>query len=170
MNAAPILNTVAYLVKNFAPEERGHGVPEARDAFHYNKGIIRPVVALIKSLASAISIGSGGSVGREGPIIQIGSSFGSSLAQMLRLPVWERMTPIACGAGGGIAATFNTPVGGVSFAVEITMHEVSARTLVPVTISTVIRPSSFRLSRRSISESGTRSCCCPTSDLRFWPG
>jgi CIC family chloride channel protein len=136
---APVLGAVvvAYLVKNFAPEARGHGVPEVMDAIHYNKGIIRPVVAVIKSLASAISIGSGGSVGREGPIIQIGSSFGSSLAQMLRLPAWERMTLVACGAGGGIAATFNTPVGGVLFAVEIIMHEVSARTLVPVTISTV---------------------------------
>lgn len=128
---------VAYLVTNFAPEARGHGVPEVMDAIHYNKGIIRPVVAVIKSLASAISIGTGGSVGREGPIIQIGSSFGSTLGQLLRLPAWERMTLIACGAGGGIAATFNTPVGGVLFAVEIMMHEVSARTLVPVTISTV---------------------------------
>jgi chloride channel protein, CIC family len=128
---------VAYLVKNFAPEARGHGVPEVMDAIHYNKGIIRPIVAVIKSIASAISIGSGGSVGREGPIIQIGSSFGSTLSQLLRLPVWERLTLIACGAGGGIAATFNTPVGGILFAVEIMMHEVSARTLVPVTISTV---------------------------------
>ncbi len=136
---APVLGAlaVAYLVTNFAPEARGHGVPEVMDAIHYNKGIIRPVVAVIKSLASAISIGSGGSVGREGPIIQIGSSFGSTLGQMLRLAAWERMTLIACGAGGGIAATFNTPVGGVLFAVEIMMHEVSARTLVPVTIATV---------------------------------
>jgi CIC family chloride channel protein len=136
---APILGAVAvaYLVKNFAPEARGHGVPEVMDAIHYNKGIIRPVVAFIKSIASAISIGSGGSVGREGPIIQIGSSFGSTLAQALRLHAWERMTLIACGAGAGIAATFNTPVGGVLFAVEIMMHEVSARTLVPLTISTV---------------------------------
>jgi chloride channel protein, CIC family len=128
---------VAYLVQTFAPEARGHGVPEVMEAIHYQKGVIRPVVAVIKALASAISIGSGGSVGREGPIIQIGSSFGSTLAQMLRLAAWERMTLVACGAGGGIAATFNTPVGGVLFAVEIMMHEVSARTLVPVTIATV---------------------------------
>lgn len=136
---APVLGAlvVAFLVKNFAPEARGHGVPEVMDAIHYKKGIIRPMVAVIKALASAISIGSGGSVGREGPIIQIGSSFGSTFAQVLRLPTWERLTLIACGAGGGIAATFNTPVGGVLFAVEIMMHEVSARTLVPVIISTV---------------------------------
>ncbi len=67
---APVLGAlaVAYLVKTFAPEARGHGVPEVMHAIHYNKGIIRPVVAVIKSLASAISIGSGGSVDREGPI------------------------------------------------------------------------------------------------------
>ena len=79
------------------------------DAIYYNKGVIRPIVAVVKSLASALSIGSGGSVGREGPIIQIGSSFGSTLGQLLRVPVWQRITLIAAGAGAGIAATFNTP-------------------------------------------------------------
>jgi CIC family chloride channel protein len=136
--AVPVLGAlaVAVLVQNFAPEAKGHGVPEVMDAIHHNRGVIRPVVALIKSLASALSIGSGGAVGREGPIIQIGSAFGSSLGQWLRVPVWQRVTLIAAGAGGGIAATFNTPVGGILFAVEITMQEVSARTLVPVAIAT----------------------------------
>jgi CIC family chloride channel protein len=135
----PVLGAagVAFLVTHFAPEAKGHGVPEVMDAIYYNKGVIRPVVALIKSLASALSIGTGGSVGREGPIVQIGSSFGSTLGQVLHVPVWQRATLIACGAGAGIAATFNTPIGGVLFAVEIMLHEVSARTLVPVTISTV---------------------------------
>jgi chloride channel protein, CIC family len=128
---------VAFLVKNFAPEAKGHGVPEVMDAIYYHKGVIRPVVAVIKSLASALSIGSGGSVGREGPIVQIGSSFASTLGQYLRLPAWQRITLIAAGAGAGIAATFNTPVGGVLFAAEVILHEVSARTLVPVTIATV---------------------------------
>ncbi len=134
----PVLGAagVAFLVGNFAPEAKGHGVPEVIDAIYYNKGVIRPVVAVIKSLASALSIGSGGSVGREGPIIQIGSSFASTLGQVLRVPVWQRITLIAAGAGAGIAATFNTPIGGVLFAVEIMLHEVSARTLVPVTIAT----------------------------------
>ena len=134
----PVLGAVgvAWLVKTFAPEAKGHGVPEVMDAIYYNKGVIRPVVAAIKSIASALSIGSGGSVGREGPIIQIGSSFGSTVGQWLRLPAWQRITAIAAGAGGGIAATFNTPVGGILFAVEIMMHEVSARTLVPVAIAT----------------------------------
>jgi CIC family chloride channel protein len=127
---------VAFLVTNFAPEAKGHGVSEVMDAIYYKKGVIRPIVALIKSLASALSIGSGGAIGREGPIIQIGSSFGSSVGQILKMPVWQRITLIAAGAGGGIAATFNTPIGGVLFAVEIMLHEVSARTLIPVAIST----------------------------------
>ncbi|MEJ2261837.1 MAG: chloride channel protein [Anaerolineales bacterium] len=134
----PVLGAfgVAFLVKNFAPEAKGHGVPEVMDAIYYSRGIIRPVVAVIKSVASALSIGSGGAIGREGPIIQIGSSFGSTLGQLIPMPVWQRLTLIAAGAGGGIAATFNTPVGGVLFAVEIMMHELSVRTLVPVTIAT----------------------------------
>jgi CIC family chloride channel protein len=127
---------VAFLVKNFAPEAKGHGVPEVMDAIYYNKGVIRPIVAVVKSVASALSIGSGGSIGREGPIIQIGSSFGSTIGVLLRMPVWQRITAIAAGAGGGIAATFNTPIGGVLFALEIMMHEVSVRTLAPVAIST----------------------------------
>ncbi len=127
---------VTWLVQTFAPEARGHGVPEVMDAIYYNKSIIRPVVALIKSLASALSIGSGGSVGREGPIIQIGSAFGSSVGQWLRLPAWQRTTLIAAGAGAGIAATFNTPIGGVLFAAELLLHEISVWTLVPVVIAT----------------------------------
>jgi CIC family chloride channel protein len=104
---------VTFLVQNFAPEAKGHGVPEVMDAVYYHKGIIRPVVAVIKSLASALSIGSGGSVGREGPIVQIGSSFGSTLGQIIRIPVWQRITLIGAGTGGGIPATFNTPIVGV---------------------------------------------------------
>ncbi|MGB8342236.1 MAG: chloride channel protein [Chthoniobacterales bacterium] len=136
----PVLGAVmvAFLVKTFAPEAKGNGVPEVMDAIYYHGGRIRPVVALVKSLASALSIGSGGSAGREGPIIQIGSSFGSTIGQLLRLPAWQRTTLIAGGAGAGIAATFNTPVGGVLFALEIMMREVSVRTLVPVAIATAM--------------------------------
>jgi chloride channel protein, CIC family len=128
---------VTLLVQKFAPEAKGHGVPEVMDAIYYNKGIIRPIVALIKSLASALSIGSGGSVGREGPIVQIGSSFGSTIGQLIHMPVWQRITLIGAGTGGGIAATFNTPIGGVLFALELMLHEVSARTIIPVAICTV---------------------------------
>lgn len=135
---APVVGglLVVWLVKTFAPEAKGHGVPEVMDAIYYHCGIIRPIVVLVKALASSINIGSGGSVGREGPIIQMGAAFGSSLAQWLRLKEWQRLGLIAAGAGAGIAATFNTPISGILFAVELILVEVSARTLVPVMIAT----------------------------------
>ncbi|MGA8276624.1 MAG: chloride channel protein [Rhodanobacteraceae bacterium] len=129
---------VTFLVKNFAPEAKGHGVPEVIDAVHFKRGVIRAPVALIKALASSISIGSGGAVGREGPIIQIGATFGSILGQWVRIPEWQRLALIACGGAAGIAATFNTPLGGVLFAAEILLVEISARTLIPVMIATGI--------------------------------
>lgn len=127
---------VVFLVKNVAPEAKGSGVAEVMDAIFYHKGKIRPIVAVIKSLASALSIGSGGSIGREGPIIQIGSTFGSAISQIFKISIRQRITLIGAGAGAGIAATFNTPVGGVLFTVEMLLHEASARSLVPVAIST----------------------------------
>ncbi|MGB7127286.1 MAG: chloride channel protein, partial [Methylovirgula sp.] len=89
----PVVGAIAvtFLVKNFAPEARGHGVPEVMDAIYYKGGVIRPVVAIVKSLASAISIGSGAAVGREGPIIQIGSGLGSTLGQIVRMPAGQRI-------------------------------------------------------------------------------
>jgi len=127
---------VVFLVNNFAPEARGHGVPEVMDAIFYKEGRIRPAVVVVKSLASALAIGSGSSVGREGPIIQIGSALGSNFAQLLRLEAWQRITLVAAGAGAGIAATFNTPIGGVIFAIELMMPEFSTRTFLPVALST----------------------------------
>lgn len=129
---------VAFLVSRYAPEAKGHGVPEVIDAIYYQRGIIRPIVAVVKALASSISIGSGGSVGREGPIMQMGSSFGSMIGQGFKSENWQRITLIACGAGGGIAATFNTPLGGILFALEIMLPEWSARTIIPVSIATAI--------------------------------
>jgi chloride channel protein, CIC family len=127
---------VTFLVTTFAPEARGHGVPEVMDAVYYRAGIIRPVVALIKSLASALAIGSGAAASREGPIIQIGSALGSTLGQIVPMLAGQRITLVAAGAGAGIAATFNTPIGGVMFAIELMMPEVSVRTFLPVAIST----------------------------------
>ncbi len=126
---------VVWLVRRFAPEARGHGVPEVMDAIHHRGGAIRPRVALVKALASALSIGSGGAVGREGPIVQIASTLGSALGGLARLPAWQRVTLVASGAGAGIAATFNTPIGGLLFAVELMLTEVSHRTLVPVALA-----------------------------------
>ena len=116
---------VVFLVESFAPEARGHGVPEVMDAIYYKEGRIRPVVAAVKSLASALSIGGGAAVGREGPIIQIGASLGSTFGQLIRMEIWQRITLVAAGAGAGIAATFNTPIGGVMFAIELMLPEVS---------------------------------------------
>ncbi len=135
---SPVLGglVVVYLVERFAPEAKGHGVPEVMDAIYYKRGNIRGIVALIKSLASALSIGSGASVGREGPIIQIGSALGSSFSQAIGLSAGQKITLLSAGAGAGIAATFNTPLGGVLFAIEILLPEVSNRTFLPVVIAT----------------------------------
>ncbi len=127
---------VVFLVQRFAPEAKGHGVPEVMDSVFYKGGNIRGQVALIKSLASALSIGSGAAVGREGPIIQIGAALGSAFSQAIRLSTWQKITLLSAGAGAGIAATFNTPLGGVLFALEILLPEVSNRTFLPVVIAT----------------------------------
>ena len=134
----PVIGSMAvtFLVARFAPEARGHGVPEVMDAIYYQGGVIRPVVAIVKSLASAIAIGTGAAVGREGPIIQIGAGLGSTLGQIVRMQAGERIVLVAAGAGAGIAATFNTPIGGVMFAIELMMPEVSVRTFLPVALAT----------------------------------
>ena len=136
---------VAWLVKNFAPEAKGHGVPEVMDAIHYNEGRIRPQVAIVKSLASAISIGSGGSVGREGPIVQIGSAFGATLGQIVAMAAADRVSLIAAGAGAGIAATFNAPLGGFVFAVELLLISIDARNVLLVATATAIATGIGRL-------------------------
>ena len=136
---APVLGAivVAFLVKTFAPEAKGHGVPEVLDAIYHQDGRIRPIVAGVKALASALSIGSGGSVGREGPIIQIGAAFGSTLGQVIAMPVRQRAVLIAAGAGGGIAATFNTPIGGIVFALELMLPVTTATSLLGVALSCI---------------------------------
>jgi chloride channel protein, CIC family len=127
---------VTWIVSNYAPEARGHGVPEVMDAIYYGRGVIRPIVAVVKSIASALAIGSGAAVGREGPIIQIGSALGSTLGQIIRMRAGQRITLVAAGAGAGIAATFNTPIGGVLFATELMLPEISVDTFLPVAIAT----------------------------------
>lgn len=106
------------------------------DAIYFKRGVIRPVVAIVKSLASAFAIGTGAAVGREGPIIQIGSALGSTLGQAVRMTAGQRITLVAAGAGAGIAATFNTPIGGVLFATELMMPEISVNTFLPVALAT----------------------------------
>ena len=127
---------VTFIVSNFAPEAKGHGVPEVMDAIYYKGGVIRPMVAAVKSVASAVAIGTGAAVGREGPIIQIGSALGSTFGQILKLTPAQRIVLVAAGAGAGIAATFNTPLGGVLFVTELMLPEVSVNTFLPVATAT----------------------------------
>jgi len=129
---------VGLLVHFGAREAKGHGVPEVMEAVAVGGGRIRPRVAVVKSLASSICIGSGGSVGREGPIVQIGSSFGSAIGQWLGLPAGWLRTLVACGAAGGISATFNTPIGGVFFAMEIILGRFITPRFGYVVISSVV--------------------------------
>ncbi|MCK5315417.1 MAG: chloride channel protein [Anaerolineales bacterium] len=128
---------VGLLVYFFAPEAKGHGVPEVMEAVAIHGGRIRPRVAVIKSLASSICIGSGGSVGREGPIVQIGSALGSALGQKLHLSNDRVRNLVACGAAGGIAATFNAPIAGVIFALEIILGDFKMHYFISVVISSV---------------------------------
>ena len=129
---------VAWMVKTFAPEAKGHGVPEVMDAIHYRQGRIRPQVVVVKALASSLSIASGGSAGREGPIIQIGAAMGSTVGQIVAMPVRQRITLVAAGAGAGIAAAFNAPLGGIMFACELMLLAINAGTLLPVSLACVV--------------------------------
>ncbi|UCC61054.1 MAG: chloride channel protein, partial [Dehalococcoidia bacterium] len=129
---------VGLIVYYFAREAKGHGVPEVMVAVAERGGRIRPRVAVAKTLASGICIGTGGSVGREGPIVQIGSSIGSTLGQWLRLPEGWVKTLVACGAAGGISATFNAPIAGVLFAHEVILGRFISRSFGSVVISSVV--------------------------------
>ena len=128
---------VGLLVYYFASEAKGHGVPEVMLAVAMNGGRIRGRVAAIKAVASSICIGSGGSAGREGPIVQIGSALGSSIGQLLCLPEERISLLVVCGAAAGISATFNAPVAGVFFAMEVILSEFASRSFAMVVLSSV---------------------------------
>ncbi len=136
----PVIGGLLYgpLIYRFAREARGHGVPEVMIAVADNGGRIRPQVSVVKALASAITIGSGGSVGREGPIVQIGSALASGIGQWVRLPESRLRIMVACGAAGGISATFNAPVTGVFFGVEIILREFAVDALFTVMLSAMV--------------------------------
>ena len=125
------------LIYFFAREAKGHGVPEVMEAVALHGGKIRPQVAIIKSLASSICIGTGGSVGREGPIAQIGSALGSTLGQLFKLPEDKIRNLVACGAAGGISATFNAPIAGAMFAMEVILGRLHVASFSAVVISAV---------------------------------
>ena len=129
---------VGPLVYFLAREAKGHGVPEVMEAVALRKGVIRKRVVLVKSLASAVSIGTGGSVGREGPIVQIGSAIGSTIGQLLNVSAERIRTLVGCGAAAGIAATFNAPIAGSMFALEIILGDFGLATFSPIVISSVV--------------------------------
>jgi chloride channel protein, CIC family len=135
----PVLGGLLYgpLIQRFAREARGHGVPEVMLAVAENGGRIRPQVTLVKALASAVCIGTGGSVGREGPIVQIGSAFASTVGQRVRMSERSLRIIVACGAAGGIAATFNAPLTGLFFGFEIVLREFSLDALCATALSAV---------------------------------
>lgn len=128
---------VGPMIYRFAREAKGHGVPEVMEAVALRGGRIRPIVVVIKALASSICIGTGGSAGREGPIVQIGSALGSTIGQVLRMSDDRIRMLVACGAAGGIAATFNAPVAGVLFALEIILGEFTVGHFSMVVIASV---------------------------------
>ncbi|WP_329376113.1 chloride channel protein [Streptomyces sp. NBC_01351] len=136
---APVVAGALYgpLVYRYAREARGHGVPEVMFAVARLGGRIPPRVAVVKSLASALCIGGGGSVGREGPIVQIGSALGSSLGVLVRVGEDRLRVLVACGAAGGIAATFNAPLAGVFFAMELILRDFTAPRFGMVVLSSV---------------------------------
>jgi CIC family chloride channel protein len=135
----PVVGGLIYgpLIDRFAREARGHGVPEVMLAVAAGGGRIRPRVAIVKSLASALCIGTGGSVGREGPIVQIGSAVGSAVGQWLHVSEARLSLLVACGAAGGISATFNAPIAGIMFGLELILRDFEAESFGVVVLSSV---------------------------------
>ncbi len=129
---------VGPIVYKFSRETKGHGVPEVMSAVALKSGIIRPRVAAAKAIASAICLGSGGSAGREGPIVQIGSAIGSTIGQVFKMSGNRVKILVGCGAAGGISAIFNAPIAGVMFSLEVVLGDFAVKTFSPVVISSVV--------------------------------
>ena len=129
---------VAFIVTRYAPEAKGHGVPEVMEAYSIHGGKIRFRVPILKGLASAICIGSGGSCGREGPIAQIGAGAGAVIASVLELDKRERKTLLVAGLSSGVAATFNAPLGGALFGIEVIAGGIIGFAILPVILASVV--------------------------------
>lgn len=136
------------LVYTFAPEAEGHGTDAAIRAFHHHRGNIRARIPLIKTIASAITLGTGGSGGREGPIAQIGAGFGSFLGRQLGLSARDRRVMVAAGMGAGVGAIFRAPLAGALFAGEILYRDadIESDVIVPAAISSIVAYSTYNLS------------------------
>jgi len=125
------------LIHYFPKEAKGDGVPHAMETVALRGGIIKPRTVALRTITAAITIGSGGSVGREAPIAQIGAAVGSMVGQFLRVSGERMRNLVGCGAAGGIAAVFNAPMGGVFFALEVLLGDFSAQTFPPIVIASV---------------------------------
>lgn len=126
---------VGLMARYGSPKIRGHGIPEALEAILLGRSRIEPKVAILKPVSTAISLGTGGPFGAEGPIIMTGGAFGSLIAQMFHLTAAERKTLLAAGAAGGMAAVFATPIAAVLLAVEVLLFEWRPRSFIPVAVS-----------------------------------
>lgn len=135
----PIISAIAYgpLIQKWAPTARGHGIPEIMLAVRRKGGVIPGRVAIVKIVASALTLGGGGSVGREGPIAQVGAAIGSKLATATGLPTQRIILLAGVGAGAGIAATFNAPLAGAMFALEVILVKFSAETFGMAVVASV---------------------------------
>jgi H+/Cl- antiporter ClcA/CBS domain-containing protein len=140
MIAVPVIGgLIIGLMARYGSERiRGHGIPEALEAILFGKSIMSPKVAVLKPLSSAISIGSGGPFGAEGPIIMTGGAFGSIIAQAFHLSAAERKTLLVAGAAAGMSATFDAPIAAVLLAVELLLFEWKPRSLVPVALASAV--------------------------------
>ncbi len=136
----PLIGAVLIgLIARFGSEKiRGHGIPEAIEAMLINESKVQPRVALWKPISAAISIGSGGPFGAEGPIIMTGGSFGSLFSQILHFSPIERRILLVAGAAGGMSATFAAPISSVLFAVELLVFEFKPRSLVPIALASAV--------------------------------
>jgi len=129
---------VGIMIYVWEPTLKGHGIPEAMEAVLVGKSLVRMRVGILKPLATAFAIGTGGPFGAEGPIIQTGAAFGSIFAQVTKLTPYERRVLLASGAAAGMAATFVAPFAGVLVAIELLLFEFRARSFIPVAISSVV--------------------------------
>ncbi|MGZ4833883.1 MAG: chloride channel protein, partial [Terriglobales bacterium] len=132
---------VGVMAKYGSSKIRGHGIPEAMEAVLINRSKIEPKVAILKPISAAIAIGTGGPFGAEGPIIQTGGSVGSLVGQLFHMTAAERKVLLACGAGAGMAATFNTPIAAVVLAIELLLFEFKSRSFIPLVIAATIATS-----------------------------
>jgi chloride channel protein, CIC family len=147
---------VGFMAKYGSEKIKGHGIPEAMEAVLTSRSRIEAKVAILKPLSAAIAIGTGGPFGAEGPIIQTGGAVGSLIGQIISTTASERKVLLACGAGAGMAATFNTPIAGVILAIELLLFEFRSRSFIPLVIACTLATSvrSVLLGQRSMFTMG----------------